>query len=100
MTTRKVASRPAPRTIPIALDGDLAGWECQARIDFPTSWFVELNTHDLSKVLGVLDKIIVTHNFPDATGAPAATMADVDPFTALLAVVDKLGEALRSLPPR
>lgn len=100
MTARKAARKPAARTVAIALDGELEGWECQARVDFPASWFVELESRGLEAVLGVLDRIIVSHNFPDADGNVAARMADVDPFTALLAIVDKLGETLKHLPPR
>ncbi len=97
---RRAARKPSVRTVELHGTGELAEWVARARVDFPAQWLVELQSHDFGKVLAVLDRVLVEHNFPDADGNVAATMADVDPFTGLLEIVDRLGDVLKTLPPR
>lgn len=98
---RRPAKRPAPRTVDVTIDaGDFEGWSATCRVDFSAHVLVDLQSGDVARMLAALDAIIVDHNLPNGDGELAASMADVDPWAGLLAIVDELGEALRRLPPR
>lgn len=98
---RKPAAKPAPRTIDVELTaGDFAGWSCTARADFPSSVVADLESKQLDRILRALDRIIIDHNFPDADGNLAATMADVDPYRGLFAIAGEVFDRLGKLPNR
>ena len=100
MTQRAVARNPKPRTTIVrVVEGDYAGWECEARVDFPARWVADLQSGDFGRVLDVMGKIVVWHNFPDEDGKLAKNIADVD-FTGLKAVMQRLTEAIAALPNR
>lgn len=99
--SQRVAARPPARTVHVAIDdGAFAGWEATARADFPARLLVDLESGSAAKVLGVLEAIVIEHNFPDETGELAATLGDVEPFDGIMVVSGKLLEAIGRLPPR
>jgi hypothetical protein len=101
VTKRKAARRPAPRTVTVTLpDGDFEGWSATARADFPAKLLSGLESGKIDAVLEVLERIIIEHNMPGEDGEIAAHLADVDPYAGLLAVSNKLGEAIANLPNR
>lgn len=101
MTARKAAKRPAPRTVTATIEGgDFDGWSATARADFPARLVIDLNSGQVDKILGVLEAIIVEHNMPDSEGEIADHLADVDPYSGLLAVANALGDQLAALPNR
>ena len=98
---RKPAKRPVSRTVTVAIEeGDFAGWQATARADFPAGLLADLQSGDIGSIIGVLDKIITDHNFPDANDELAATMADVDPYDGLLTVSSEIFDAIGKLPNR
>jgi hypothetical protein len=98
---RRPAKRPAMRTVTVAIeDGDFAGWEATARADFPAKYLADFDSGKIERIITALDAIIVDHNFPNAEDEIAATMADVDPYTGLVAVADKVFDAISKLPNR
>jgi hypothetical protein len=98
---RKAAPRPKARTVTARISGgDFDGWEATARADFPTRLVVDLNSGDLGKILDVLDRIITDHNMPDSDGNIAEHLADVDPYSGLLAIANAVGAELGRLPNR
>ena len=98
---RRPAKRPTPRTITVGMaEGDFAGWQCEAKIDFPASLLADLQSQDAIRFLHVMDAIVVDHNFPNADDEIAATMADVDPYSGLVAMARQIFDAIGALPPR
>lgn len=98
---RRPAKRPAPRTVTVTIDkGDFEGWEATARADFPAGMLIDLASGDISRVIAVLGKIIVDHNFPNADDEIATTMEDVDPYGGLVEVAGGIFDAIGKLPNR
>lgn len=99
---RPVARRSPPRTVEILLNGGgpFDGWAATCRADFPSRWIRDLESGDIDRMMGAMDKIVLDHNFPDEEGELAQTMADVDPWTGLVAVMGELTAAIGRLPPR
>lgn len=98
---RAVARRPPARTIDVVIEsGDFAGWYAKCRADFPASLVAGLDSGRLDDALAALQAIIVEHNMPNDRDELAATLADVDPYTGLLAIADELGRQLKALPNR
>lgn len=98
--TRKVATRPAPRTVQVKGTGDYADWECTVRADFPARIVGDLESAKVDRIIAAFDSIIVDHNFPDSAGDLAVTMADVDPYDGLLTMAGLAFDAIGKLPPR
>ena len=97
---RRVARNAPPRTVEIEVaEGPYAGWWARMRVDFPAGWLIDLQSGDFGRVLAVLGRIVVEHNFPDELGEPATALDQVD-VEGLLAVTEAFGEARRNLPPR
>lgn len=98
---RNVAAAPERRTVSVTLAAPFDGWECVAYASFKAKLSGELMSGDVDRIVGALDRIIVTHNFPDMDDpeALAEGMGDVD-VEALGAVVDAVFEAIGKLPPR
>jgi hypothetical protein len=98
---RKVAKRPEPRTVEIELtEGAFAGWWARILVDFPMRVMLEIESGKAERVMAALDGIIVDHNFPGADGERAASIADVDPYTGMVAIADRFMDAMRSVPNR
>jgi hypothetical protein len=97
---RRPAKRPAPRTVTVTLDGDFEGWEATARVDFPARLLVELESGKLERIIPALDSIIIDHNFPNDQDEIAASLGDVDPYSALEKLADKVFDAIAKLPNR
>jgi hypothetical protein len=100
--TRKVAGRPEPRTVEVALgpDSDFPGWWCRAKADFPVRVLEDLQSGALERVIAALGRIIVEHNFPGEDGELAATLSDVDPARGLIAITAAISDGISSLPNR
>ncbi len=98
---RRPAARPARRTVTATIeDGDFAGWSATAYADFPAGLLADLQSGDVGRIIGVLDRIVTEHNFPNDAGELAERMADVDPYQGLLAVAGELFDRLGKLPNR
>lgn len=98
---RKPAARPAARTVTATIaKGDFAGWEATARADFPARLLADLQSGNIARIIGVLDAIIVDHNFPNADDELATSMGDVDPYTGLMEVAGAIFDAIAKLPNR
>lgn len=88
MSQIKVAPRRPAASIRIELTGDFAGYWAEVRSakDLPARVYGELagiNEDDssaITKLASVMDRIVLSHNFPDVeTGELAASMLDVAP---------------------
>lgn len=98
---RKAAKRPAPRTVHVVIDkGDFEGWEATARADFRAGLIEDLQSGDISRIIGVLDAIVVDHNMPDVNDEIAQKMADVDPYSGLMEIAAEIFDAIGKLPNR
>lgn len=101
MTAKRPAKRPPARTVRVAItEGDFAGWECTARADFPAHVLASLQSDSVVDIMTALDSIVIEHNFPNERDELAAHMADVDPYTGLLAIAGDIFDALGKLPNR
>jgi hypothetical protein len=87
-TAIKPAARREAKVLKVELEGDFAGWtaECRSAKDLPARIYGELaavgeaDAVALVRLAAVLDKIVITHNFPKAEdGTLAETMLDVSP---------------------
>ena len=87
------------RTVTIG-KGDFEGWEATARADFPAGLLADLQSGSIDKIIGVLDAIVIDHNFPDANDELAKSMADVDPYGGLMEVASGIFDAIAKLPNR
>ena len=96
---KRAAARPAPRTIPISLDGDYAGWEATARADFPSRLLYDLSSNDEARMYGALNKIVIEHNFPDDSGEIAGSLEDVD-WAAITKLMEGISKGIADLPNR
>jgi hypothetical protein len=99
---RRPAKRPAPRTVPVKLNGggDFDGWEAVMRADFPARIAEDLDAKDAKRFIAAMDTLVISHNFPDEHDEIAEHMADVDPYAGLVAIAEAWSEALSTLPPR
>jgi hypothetical protein len=98
---RRAAKRPPPRTVTVTIEeGDYAGWEATAKADFPARILADFDSGKVDRIITGLDAIIVDHNFPNADDELAASMAEVDPYAGLVAVAEKVFEAINKLPNR
>jgi hypothetical protein len=97
---RRPAKRPAARTVTVQLEGEFEGWEATARADFPARYLADFDSGKLERIIPALDAIVLDHNFPNSQDEIAASMGDVDPYTALTAFADKVFDAIGKLPNR
>lgn len=98
---RKAARRPTTRTVTATIaKGDFEGWEATAKADFPAGWLVDLQSGELGRIIGVLDRIVVDHNLPNVDDEVAASMSDVDPYDGLLEISGAIFDAIGKLPNR
>lgn len=97
---RRPAARPAPRTVEVTGTGEFATWEARALASFRAAWLVELESGSVTRILAVLERIVVDHNMPNADGELAEHLADVDPYDGLLNVAGAITDAIGKLPPR
>jgi hypothetical protein len=98
---RKAAKRPTPRTVTATIEkGDFEGWEATARADFPASLLADLQSGSISRIIGVLDGIVIDHNMPDVNDEVAKTMGEVDPYSGLMEVASAIFDAIGKLPNR
>ena len=89
------------RTVTVTIeDGDFAGWEATARADFPARILADFDSGKVDRIIHALDAIIVDHNFPNAEDELATDMAEVDPYAGLVAVAEKVFDAIGKLPNR
>lgn len=88
MSQIKAAARRTPSNIRVELTGDFAGYWAETRSakDLPARIYGELagisddDSSAILKLAEVMDRIVVSHNFPDVTtGELAASMLDVAP---------------------
>jgi hypothetical protein len=88
MSTIKPAPARAITVVRVELTGDLTGWwaDCRSAKDLPARVFGELaqvgdgDAAALVRLANAIDKVVVEHNFPDATtGKLAASLLDVAP---------------------
>ena len=94
-----VGTLPEPRKVSIALQGVFAGWTATARADFPAGWLADLQSGEIGKIVAVLDRIVLEHNFPGDDGQLAPSFADV-PYDAMLAAATAVFDAIGKLPNR
>lgn len=98
---RRPAKRPDPRTVTVKITkGDYVDWEATARADFPARLLTDLMSGDVSRLMHVLDEIVIEHNFPNSQDELAETMADVDPYGGLLEMASEIFDAIGKLPNR
>lgn len=98
---RRPAKRPAGRTVHVVIaEGDFEGWEATAKADFPARLLADLQSGSVERLIGVLEAIIVDHNFPDAEDEIAVHMGDVDPYDGLMTLGGELLDAIGKLPNR
>jgi hypothetical protein len=96
-----VAARPPARTATVSIeDGPYAGWRATIRLDFPTRLLIGFQSGILADILASLELIVLEHNFPNEAGERAASLADVDPYSGLLAISNEIGTALGAVPNR
>jgi hypothetical protein len=100
-SARRPAKRPAPRTVEVTIaEGDFAGWTATARADFPAGLLSDLQSGSIDRIIGVLDKIVVDHNMPNAGDQVAERMGDVDPYSGLMKIAGEIFDAIGKLPNR
>ncbi len=97
---RRPGTRPEPRTVECTGTGEYADWWMRARADFPASVLAALQGRDVGKVIVALNGIVIEHNMPDATGAIASSMGDVDPYHGMVHMAGRLFDAIGKLPNR
>ena len=97
---RRAASRPPLRSFTVNGTESFAGWEAEARADFPASVLANLQSGDISRIMAALDGIIISHNFPDSADKVAATMADVDPYDGAIHMAGIIFDWINKLPNR
>jgi hypothetical protein len=98
---RKAAARPASRTVTVSIaKGDFEGWEAPARADFPAGLLADRQSGSITRIIGVLDAIVLDHNMPDVNDGVAKTMAEVDPYSGLMEVATAIFDAIAKLPNR
>lgn len=93
-------SKPQTRTVEITLDAPFEGWTATMRADgISARVFIDLQSGDVGKQLEAMARLIVTHNFLDESGEPAASVLDA-PMDAISSAIGKWGDAVAALPPR
>jgi hypothetical protein len=98
---RKAARRPEPRTVTVTIPkGDFEGWEATARADFPAALLADLQSGSITRIIAVLDAIVIDHNMPDVNDEVAASMGEVDPYSGLMEVASAIFDAIGKLPNR
>jgi hypothetical protein len=98
---RRPAKRPEARIVSVSIEtGPFEGWAATARADFAAGLLADLTSGDIGRIMTVLDRIIVDHNFPNANDELAKTMAEVDPYAGLLEVGGAIFDAIGKLPNR
>ena len=97
---RKAAKRPSQRTVSVILDGEFAGWEATARADWPARWMEDLDPEDVPRFMSFLDRIILSHNMPNADDEIADSMMDVDPYEGVVRMGEAIIDAIGKLPKR
>lgn len=96
----RVAARPPARTVTVSGTGEFADWTATARADFPAGWLADLDSGNASRVLDVLERIIVEHNLPDDNDELAESVRDVSPYDGLMNIGTAIGQAIGRLPNR
>lgn len=95
-----VAPRPEPRMVTVGIaEGRFAGWRARVVVDWPAALLEDLTSGDMKRIMAAAERIIVAHNFPDSTGAHAASLAEVDPIRGVMAVLREVDAAIRSVDP-
>ena len=100
MSEPTAAARPAARTVTVRLPSPYEGWEATLRADFPLRVLEDLASGEIPKLTAALDRIVITHNFPDSADQVAASMMDVDPSDGVVALANAFHDELGRLPPR
>ena len=96
MTQAKVQAR----TVLISLSAPYDGWTATMKADgIPARIFIELQSGNIERSLGAMEKLVVSHNFLDSDGNAAPSVLDA-PMDALSDAVAKWSEAVAALPPR
>ena len=98
---RKPAKGVARRTATFGMPAPYDGWEATVYADFKAGTVADLTSGELDRVLRALDKVVISHNFPDADDDTiiAASFSDID-MDALNVVVDAMLDAIAKLPKR
>lgn len=98
---RQAAQRPAPRTVSHTIEGGrFDGWTATMRVDWPAAWMKAVEAGELDGILMVLDRALIDHNMPDATGEIATSAAEIDPAEGMATMAAALFDAMGKLPPR
>lgn len=102
MSSRRApGKRPERRTVDVEIaDGAYQGWAATIYADFSVRTLAELQSGQLDRIVPAFAKIVVSHNFPDESGAIAAELVDVDPYDGLLRVAAEAFKTIERLPPR
>jgi hypothetical protein len=98
----KPAHAAPRRTVSFTIaEGDYAGWAATAYADFKAKVASDLVSGDMDRVIRALDRVIISHNFPDGDDETvvAESIGDVD-MTALEMIVDEVFDAIKNLPNR
>lgn len=97
-----VAERPLPRTVTVTGEEGTpwAGWEVTAKADFPARVLIDLQGDDYAAFYAAFDRIVISHNLPDDTGALASSMAEVDPREGAQHMAERVFDAIGALPKR
>jgi len=93
-------SKPQFRTVDIVLSAPFDGWTATMRAEgVPARVFIELQSGSVERAMNAVERLIVSHNFLDENGGPAATVLDA-PVDALTDAIGKWSDAVAALPPR
>lgn len=93
-------SKPQFRTVDVTLGAPFEGWTATMRAEgVPARVMIDLQSGNVERAMGAVERLISKHNFLDEAGNPCASVLDA-PIDALTECVTKWSEAVAALPPR
>jgi hypothetical protein len=93
-------SKPDFRTVEVKLPAPFEGWTATMRAEgVPARVFIELQSGNVERSMKAVERLIVSHNFLDESGEPAASVLDA-PMDALSEAISRWSDAVAALPPR
>jgi len=93
-------SKPDFRTVEVTLAAPFEGWTATMRAEgVPARVFIELQSGNVERAMKAVERLIVSHNFLDESGEPAASVLDA-PMDALSEAISRWSDAVAALPPR
>lgn len=93
-------NKPDFRTVEVNLSAPFDGWKATMRAEgVPARVFIELQSGNVERSMKAVERLVVSHNFLDEAGEPAASVLDA-PMDALTDAIGKWSDAVAALPPR